>query len=42
MVQRQDGVCRAVAATLNDVGPGLGQDGATESFDIVNPFNARC
>ncbi len=28
----------AVAATLNDVGPGLGQVGATESFDIVDPF----
>jgi trk system potassium uptake protein len=28
----------AVAATLNDVGPGLGQVGATESFEIVNPF----
>ncbi len=28
----------AVAATLNDVGPGLGQVGASESFEIVNPF----
>jgi trk system potassium uptake protein TrkH len=28
----------AVAATLNVVGPGLGQVGATESFEIVNPF----
>jgi trk system potassium uptake protein len=28
----------AVATTLNDVGPGLGQVGATESFEIVNPF----
>jgi trk system potassium uptake protein TrkH len=28
----------AVAATLNDVGPGLGQVGATESFEVVNPF----
>jgi len=28
----------AVAATLNDVGPGLDQVGATESFEIVNPF----
>ena len=28
----------AVAATLNDVGPGLGQVGATESFEIVNPL----
>jgi hypothetical protein len=28
----------AVASTLNDVGPGLGQVGATESFEIVNPF----
>ena len=28
----------AVAATLNDVGPGLGQVGATESFAVVNPF----
>jgi trk system potassium uptake protein len=28
----------AVAATLNDVGPGPGQVGATESFEIVNPF----
>jgi len=28
----------AVAATLNDVGPGLGQVGATESFEIVDPF----
>jgi hypothetical protein len=28
----------AVAATLNDVGSGLGQVGATESFEIVNPF----
>ena len=27
----------AVATTLNDVGPGLGQVGATESFEIVNP-----
>ncbi len=26
-----------MAATLNDVGPGLGQVGATESFEIVNP-----
>ena len=28
----------AVAATLNDVGPGLDQVGASESFEIVNPF----
>ena len=28
----------AVAATLNVVGPGLGQVGATESFEVVNPF----
>ncbi len=28
----------AVASTLNDVGPGLDQVGATESFEIVNPF----
>ena len=28
----------AVAATLNVVGPGLGQVGASESFEIVNPF----
>ena len=28
----------AVATTLNDVGPGLGQVGATESFEIVDPF----
>jgi trk system potassium uptake protein TrkH len=28
----------AVAATLNDVGPGLDQVGATESFEIVDPF----
>ena len=28
----------AVAATLNDVGPGLDQVGGTESFEIVNPF----
>ena len=28
----------AVAATLNVVGPGLGQVGATESYEIVNPF----
>ncbi len=28
----------AVAATLNDVGPGLGQVGATESYGVVNPF----
>jgi trk system potassium uptake protein TrkH len=28
----------AVAATLIDVGPGLAQVGATESFEIVNPF----
>jgi trk system potassium uptake protein len=28
----------AVAATLNVVGPGLGQVGATESFEIVNSF----
>jgi trk system potassium uptake protein TrkH len=28
----------AVATTLNDVGPGLGQVGATESFEVVNPF----
>ena len=27
-----------MAATLNDVGPGLGQVGATESFEIVDPF----
>lgn len=28
----------AVATTLNDVGPGLDQVGASESFEIVNPF----
>jgi trk system potassium uptake protein len=28
----------AVAATLNDVGPGLDQVGATESFEVVGPF----
>ena len=28
----------AVAATLNVIGPGLGQVGASESFEIVNPF----
>jgi len=28
----------AVAATLNVIGPGLGQAGATESFQIVDPF----
>jgi trk system potassium uptake protein TrkH len=28
----------AVATTLNDVGPGLDQVGATESFEIVNPL----
>jgi len=28
----------AVATTLNDVGPGLDQVGATESYQIVNPF----
>jgi trk system potassium uptake protein TrkH len=28
----------AVAATLNDVGPGLDQVGATESFEIVDPL----
>ena len=28
----------AVAATLNVVGPGLGQVGASESFEIVDPF----
>jgi trk system potassium uptake protein len=28
----------AVAATLNDVGPGLDQVGATESYEIVDPF----
>jgi trk system potassium uptake protein len=28
----------AVSATLNDVGPGLAQVGATESFEIVNPL----
>jgi len=28
----------AVAATLNDVGPGLGQVGATESYEIVDPL----
>jgi trk system potassium uptake protein TrkH len=27
-----------VAATLNVVGPGLGQVGASESFEVVNPF----
>ena len=27
-----------MAATLNDVGPGLDQVGATESFENVNPF----
>ena len=28
----------AVAATLNVVGPGLGQVGATESYDVVDNF----
>jgi trk system potassium uptake protein len=28
----------AVAATLNVVGPGLGQVGASESYEVVNPF----
>jgi trk system potassium uptake protein TrkH len=28
----------AVATTLNDVGPGLDQVGATESYQIINPF----
>jgi trk system potassium uptake protein len=28
----------AVATTLNDVGPGLDQVGATESFEVVDPF----
>lgn len=28
----------AVAATLNVVGPGLGQVGATESYEIINPL----
>jgi trk system potassium uptake protein len=28
----------AVATTLNDVGPGLAQVGATESFEIVDPL----
>ncbi len=28
----------AVAATLNDVGPGLGQVGAAESYEIVDPL----
>jgi trk system potassium uptake protein TrkH len=28
----------AVATTLNDVGPGLDQVGATESFEIVDSF----
>jgi trk system potassium uptake protein TrkH len=28
----------AVATTLNDVGPGLDQVGAVESFEILNPF----
>jgi trk system potassium uptake protein len=28
----------AVAATLNDVGPGLDEVGAIESFEIVDPF----
>ena len=28
----------AVAATLNVIGPGLGQVGATESFEIIGPF----
>jgi trk system potassium uptake protein len=28
----------AVAATLNVIGPGLGQVGATESFKLVDPF----
>jgi trk system potassium uptake protein TrkH len=28
----------AVAATLNVIGPGLGQVGATESFEIMDPF----
>ena len=28
----------AVATTLNDVGPGLGQVGATESYEIVDPL----
>ena len=28
----------AVAATLNVIGPGLGQVGASESYEIVDPF----
>src|SRR5918993_64741 len=28
----------AVAATLNVIGPGLGQVGASESYEVVNPF----
>ena len=28
----------AVAATLNVIGPGLGQVGAAESYEIINPF----
>ena len=28
----------AVAATLNVVGPGLGQVGASESYGVVDPF----
>jgi trk system potassium uptake protein len=28
----------AVAATLNVIGPGLGQVGASESYEVINPF----
>ena len=28
----------AVAATLNVIGPGLGQVGASESYEVVDPF----
>jgi trk system potassium uptake protein len=43
LVSLQDGLTltssvTAVAATLNVVGPGLGQVGASESYEIVNPF----
>jgi trk/ktr system potassium uptake protein len=28
----------AVAATLNVIGPGLGQVGVSESYEVINPF----
>jgi hypothetical protein len=46
-LQRSSWPCRGVDPALfryrrgddlNDVGPGLGQVGATESFEIVNPL----